>query len=84
MLSSLKKKKKDLVHMYNGTLVRHKKRTNVIGQAMDEPRYYYTKWSKPKTNIIWYHINVESKKEHKWIYLQNINRLKYRKQTYGY
>ena len=24
-----------------------------------------------KTNIIWYHLNVESKTWHKWTYLQN-------------
>ena len=35
--------------------------------------------SQRKTNIILYHLNVESKKKwYKWIYLQN------RKQTYGY
>ena len=34
---------------------------------MDGPGDYHTKWSKPdrqrKTNIIWYHLYVESKKE---------------------
>ena len=33
------------------------------------------KWSKRKTNIILYHIYVESKKWYKWTYLQNRNRL---------
>ena len=29
-----------------------------------------------KTNIIWYHLYVESKKKwYKWTYLQNINRI---------
>ena len=29
---------------------------------MDWPRDYHTKWSKSKTNIIWQHLYVESKK----------------------
>ena len=29
---------------------------------MDGPRDYHTKWSKPKTNIMWYHLYMESKK----------------------
>ena len=28
-----------------------------------------------KDNIIWYHLYVESKKQYKWTYLQNRNRL---------
>ena len=42
------------------------------------PRDDHTKWSKSekKTNIIWYHLYVESKKKlFKWIYIQNRNRL---------
>ena len=30
---------------------------------------------KRKTNTIWYHLYVESKIWHKWVYLQNKNRL---------
>ena len=42
--------------------------------------------SQTKTNIVWYHLYVESKKKkwYKWICLQNRNRLTERKQTYGY
>ena len=29
---------------------------------MDGPRDYHIKWSKIKTNIIWHHLYVESKK----------------------
>ena len=29
-----------------------------------------------KDNTIWYHLNMEYKKWHKWTYLQNGNRLK--------
>ena len=32
---------------------------------MDRPRDCHTKWSKTKTNIIWYHLFVESKKKKK-------------------
>ena len=31
--------------------------------------------SQTKTNIIWYHLYVKSKKCYKWTYLQNRNRL---------
>ena len=31
--------------------------------------------SQKKTNTIWYHLDVESKTQHKWIYLWNKNRL---------
>ena len=38
-----------------------KKEWNIaICSNMDGPRDYHTKWSKPKTNII-YHLHVESK-----------------------
>ena len=45
----------------------------------DGPRDYHNKWSKSKTNIIWYHLHVESKKMiliysvfvNEWTYLQN-------------
>ena len=31
--------------------------------------------SQSKTNIIWYHVYVESEKGYKWTYLQNRNRV---------
>ena len=36
---------------------------------------YEDEVSQRKTNIIWYHLYVESKKWYKWIYLQNRNRV---------
>ena len=30
---------------------------------MDGPRDYHTKWSKPKTNVIWYHLHIDSEKK---------------------
>ena len=46
-----------------------------ICSNMDEPVGYYTKWNKSKTNIIWHHLYVESKKWYEWTYLQSTNRL---------
>ena len=37
-----------------------------------------------KTNIIWYHLYVESEKWYKWNYLQNKQTHRHRKQIYGY
>ena len=40
--------KEDVVHIYNGILLSHKKEwKNAICSNMDEPRDYHTKWSKP-------------------------------------
>ena len=41
---------------------------NVICSNMTKPRDYRPKWSKTKTNIIWYHLYVEPKKVIKLIY----------------
>ena len=39
--------KEDVVHVYNGILISHKKEwSNVIGSNMDTTRGYHTKWSK--------------------------------------
>ena len=40
--------KEDVVHIYNGILLSHKKEwNNAICSNMDGPRDYHTKWSKP-------------------------------------
>ena len=53
-------------YIYNRILHSHEKEwDNVIWNNMDGPRGYHTKWSKPKTNILWYHLYVESKKKKK-------------------
>ena len=31
---------------------------------MDGPRDYHTKWSQTKTNIVWYYLYAESKKNY--------------------
>ena len=39
--------KEDVVHIYNGILLSHKKEwNNAICSKVDGPRYYHTKWSK--------------------------------------
>ena len=48
---------------------------NAICSNMDGPRDYHTKWSNQRKKNIWYHLYVESKKQHKWTYLENRNRL---------
>ena len=54
--------KEDVVHLYNGILVSHKKEgNNAICSNMDGPRDHHTKWSKSDREIyIIYHLYVES------------------------
>ena len=60
--------KEDVVHIYNGILLSHKKEwNNVICSNMEGPRDYHTKWSKPERerqipHTTWYHLYIESKK----------------------
>ena len=52
-----------MVHIYNGILLSHKKEwNNAICNDMDGPRDCHSDWNKSdtKTNIIWYHLYVES------------------------
>ena len=60
--------KEDMVHMYNGILLSHRKEWNkAICSNMEGPRDY--KWS--RSNTIGYSFYVESKIWHRWTYLQN-------------
>ena len=78
--------KEDVVHIYNGILLSHKKEwNNAICSDMDEPRDYHTEWSqteKDNYHVISYMWNL--KKWYEWTYLQNRNSHRRRKQTYGY
>ena len=71
--------KEDVVYLYNGILLSHKKEwNNAICSNMDGPRDYHTKWSKPdRERQISYDIaymwNLK-KKWYKWT-VQNRNRL---------
>ena len=52
---------------------------------MNRPRDYHTKQSKSKTNIIWYHLYVESKKKVQMnLFTKQKQTYRYRKQTNGY
>ena len=58
--------KEDVAHIYNGLLLDHKKEWNNICSKMDGSRDYHTKEvNQIKTNIIWYHFYVQSKKKKK-------------------
>ena len=66
--------KEDVVHMYNGILLSHKKEwNNAICSNMDATRDYHTKLSKSEKDK--YHmislIYGIYKIWHKWTYLQN-------------
>ena len=62
--------KEDVVHIYNGVLLRNKKEwNNDTCSNMDRSRDDHIKWSKRKTTILWYHLYVESKK---WSHIQII------------
>ena len=73
--------KEDVVHIYNGILLSHKKEwNNAIFSNMDGPRDYHTKWSKSdRERQISYDIaymwNLKEKKRHKWTYFKNRKRL---------
>ena len=70
--------KGDVVHIYNGILLSHKKeRNNAICSDMDGPRDCHTEWNKSdRGRQVSYDITyVKSKKRYRWIYLQNRNRL---------
>ena len=51
---------------------------------MDGPRDNHTKWSQRKTNIIWYHVYVETKIWQKMTYLVTKQKQahRHREQTY--
>ena len=47
----------------SGIFLSHKKEWNLAICNMDGPRGYCAKWNKSETNIIWFHLYVESKKQ---------------------
>ena len=78
-LSHKGRHKEDVVHIYNGTQLSHKKeKNNAICYNMDGTRDYHTKWSKLDrerqisygTAYMW---NLQ--KWYKWTYLQKRNKL---------
>ena len=70
--------KEDVVHIYNGILLSHKKEQNNVVAAtwMQLEIIILSEVSQTeKTNTIWYHLYVESKIWHKGTYLWNRNRI---------
>ena len=73
--------KEDVVYMYSGILLRHKKEwNNAICSSVDGPRHYHTEWSHTETKII-YHLYVESRKLMQINLFIKQNRLRLWKQT---
>ena len=77
--------KKNVVYVYNGTLLSHK-------EDMDEARVHYAKLNNPvkrKTNITLFQSYVEFRKQNKWTKekkrgTNQTQTLTYREQTDGY
>ena len=72
--------KEDVGSICNGILLDHKKYyvwNNAICSKVDEPDIFIlSEVSQTKTNTVWYHLHVESKKKwQKKTYLQSRNRL---------
>ena len=73
-------KDKDVVHMYNGIILSHKKEwNNAICSNMDGCTDCHTEWNKSNREIkisygIAYMWNLKNR--YKWTYLENRNRLK--------
>ena len=82
--------KEDVVYLYTGTLVSHKKgQNNAACSNMDGPRDYHTKWSKSDrerqisydSTYMW---NLKKKMIKMNLFKKQKQIHKYRKQTYGY
>ena len=71
--------KEDVVHIFNGILLSHKKEwNNAFCSNMNGPRDYHTEWSKSdREGQILYDITYmwNLKNWYKWTYLQNRNRV---------
>ena len=69
--------KEDVVHIFNRILLRHKKKEikPFVATWMNLETIILSEVSQWKTNIVWYHLYVESKKGKKWSHLQDRNKL---------
>ena len=70
--------KEDVAHIYNGILLSHKNKRNlVICSEVDGPRACHTDWSKPERENQISYINVNLwnlEKWYRWTYLHGRNR----------
>ena len=72
--------KEDMVHIYNGLLLSHKKeQNNAICSDMDGPRDCHTEWIKSdrERQILYITYMWNLKKWYMWTYVQNRNRVTY-------
>ena len=78
--------KKDVVYMYNGVLAIKKNEIMPFAATwMDLEVIILSEVSQRKTNIIWYHLHVESKKMTQMnLFTKRKQTHRHRKQTYGY
>ena len=80
--------KESVVHIYNETLLSHKKEWNgVICREVDGPGNCYTEWNMSERVKHIFYINVymwNLEKWYRWSYLQSRNRHRWREQTHGY
>ena len=79
--------KEDVVHIYNGLLLSHKKNEIMPFAAtwMDLEIIILSEVRQRKTNIIWYHLYVESKKMIQMnLFTKQKQTHRHRKQIYGY
>ena len=63
--------KEDVVYIHNGILLSHKKNEilPVAATLMDLENIMLREVSRRKTNTVWYHVYVESKKSYKQMYI---------------
>ena len=63
--------REDVVYTHNEISAQKKSEVLSFAATWMDPDIIRNEVSWIKTNTIWYHLYVESKKEYKWIYLQN-------------
>ena len=80
--------REDVVHIYSGILLSHRRERNyALCRDMDGPRDYRTEWSKSEREKQILYINAymwNLEKWYRWSYLQSRKRHRHREQIYGY
>ena len=60
--------KQNVLHTYDGILALKRKKVLTHATNINETWEYYVNWNKSKTNIISYHLYMESEKCSKWTF----------------